>query len=132
MYLPRSILIGATTRYVAQICSGSSASWKTTRACPRGRSGSPARNVSIASDCKLRPAHVPLLLSDTLSATRKPLPDGPIRMYVCGVTPYDTTHLGHAFTFVQFDVLVRALRWLYPGREVNYVQNVTDIDDSIL
>jgi cysteinyl-tRNA synthetase len=75
---------------------------------------------------------VPLLLSDTLSATRKPVPDGPIRMYVCGVTPYDTTHLGHAFTFVQFDVLVRALRWLYPDRELNYVQNVTDIDDSIL
>jgi L-cysteine:1D-myo-inositol 2-amino-2-deoxy-alpha-D-glucopyranoside ligase len=49
---------------------------------------------------------------------------------VCGVTPYDTTHLGHAFTFVQFDSLVRALRWL--GRTVVYVQNVTDIDDSIL
>jgi L-cysteine:1D-myo-inositol 2-amino-2-deoxy-alpha-D-glucopyranoside ligase len=73
-----------------------------------------------------------LILSDTLSAMRKPLPDGPIKLYVCGVTPYDTTHLGHAFTFVQFDTLVRALRWLYPAREVNYVQNVTDIDDSIL
>ena len=46
------------------------------------------------------------------------------------MTPYDTTHLGHAFTFVQFDTLVRALSWL--GREVIYVQNVTDIDDSIL
>jgi L-cysteine:1D-myo-inositol 2-amino-2-deoxy-alpha-D-glucopyranoside ligase len=73
---------------------------------------------------------VPLFLSDTLSATRKPVPDGPIKLYVCGVTPYDTTHLGHAFTFVQFDTLVRALRWL--GHEVIYVQNVTDIDDSIL
>ena len=71
-----------------------------------------------------------MFLSDTLSATRKPLPDGTIKLYVCGVTPYDTTHLGHAFTFVQFDTLVRALRWL--GREVIYVQNVTDIDDSIL
>jgi len=71
-----------------------------------------------------------LFLSDTLSATRKPVPDGPIKLYVCGVTPYDTTHLGHAFTFVQFDTLVRALRWL--GHEVIYVQNVTDIDDSIL
>jgi L-cysteine:1D-myo-inositol 2-amino-2-deoxy-alpha-D-glucopyranoside ligase len=49
---------------------------------------------------------------------------------VCGITPYDTTHLGHAFTFVHFDVLVRALRWL--GHQVTYVQNVTDIDDSIL
>ncbi len=84
--------------------------------------------------CKLRPAHVPLFLSDTLSDTRKPVPEGPIKLYVCGVTPYDTTHLGHAFTFVQFDTLVRALRWLppYPGRDVIYVQNVTDIDDSIL
>jgi L-cysteine:1D-myo-inositol 2-amino-2-deoxy-alpha-D-glucopyranoside ligase len=53
-------------------------------------------------------------------------------MYVCGVTPYDTTHLGHAFTFVQFDALVRSLRWLAPEREVTYIQNVTDIDDSIL
>jgi L-cysteine:1D-myo-inositol 2-amino-2-deoxy-alpha-D-glucopyranoside ligase len=73
-----------------------------------------------------------LLLSDTLSGTRQALPDGPIKLYVCGVTPYDTTHLGHAFTFVQFDVLVRALRWLMPERAVTYVQNVTDIDDSIL
>jgi L-cysteine:1D-myo-inositol 2-amino-2-deoxy-alpha-D-glucopyranoside ligase len=71
-------------------------------------------------------------LSDTLSATRKTVPDGPIKLYVCGVTPYDTTHLGHAFTFVQFDTLVRTLRWLYPDRDVIYVQNVTDIDDSIL
>jgi L-cysteine:1D-myo-inositol 2-amino-2-deoxy-alpha-D-glucopyranoside ligase len=73
-----------------------------------------------------------LLLFDTLSGSRQPLPDGPIKLYVCGITPYDTTHLGHAFTFVQFDTLVRALRWLDPGRELTYVQNVTDIDDSIL
>src|SRR5205823_4721258 len=100
----------------------------------RGRSASPTRNVSTLMDCKLTHAHVPLFLSDSLSATRKPAPEGPIKLYVCGVTPYDTTHLGHAFTFVQFDILVRALRWLQPepGREVIYVQNVTDIDDSIL
>jgi L-cysteine:1D-myo-inositol 2-amino-2-deoxy-alpha-D-glucopyranoside ligase len=73
-----------------------------------------------------------LFLSDTLSATTKAVPEGPIKLYVCGVTPYDTTHLGHAFTFMQFDALVRALRWLTPDREVTYVQNVTDIDDSIL
>jgi len=77
-------------------------------------------------------ADVAVLLTDTLSATRQPLPDGPVKLYVCGVTPYDTTHVGHAFTFVQFDALVRALRWLYPTREVAYVQNVTDVDDSIL
>jgi len=75
---------------------------------------------------------VRLFLSDTLSAAKKAAPEGPIKLYVCGVTPYDTTHLGHAFTFVQFDVLVRALRWLAPQRKVTYVQNVTDIDDSIL
>lgn len=57
-------------------------------------------------------------------------PDGKVRIYVCGVTPYDTTHIGHAFTFLTFDVLVRYLR--YMGLDVVYVQNVTDIDDDIL
>jgi len=71
-----------------------------------------------------------ITLTDTLSAVRQPLPDGPVRLYVCGITPYDTTHIGHAFTFLQFDALVRALRWM--GREVTYVQNVTDVDDSLL
>jgi cysteinyl-tRNA synthetase len=75
---------------------------------------------------------VPLFLNDTLSVSPRAVPEGPIKLYVCGVTPYDTTHLGHAFTFVQFDTLVRALRWLDPNRQVIYVQNVTDIDDSIL
>jgi L-cysteine:1D-myo-inositol 2-amino-2-deoxy-alpha-D-glucopyranoside ligase len=54
----------------------------------------------------------------------------PIGIYVCGITPYDTTHLGHAFTYVVFDVLVRALR--ASGQAVRYVQNVTDIDDDII
>src|SRR5947209_3574522 len=53
-----------------------------------------------------------------------------VRMYVCGVTPYDTTHAGHAFTYVFFDVLARYLR--SQGYGVRYVQNVTDIDDDIL
>ena len=56
--------------------------------------------------------------------------DGPIRIYVCGITPYDTTHLGHAFTYVAFDVLVRALR--AKAIKVRYVQNVTDVDDDII
>jgi L-cysteine:1D-myo-inositol 2-amino-2-deoxy-alpha-D-glucopyranoside ligase len=51
-------------------------------------------------------------------------------VYVCGITPYDAAHLGHAFTYVQFDVLVRLLRHL--GTEVKHVQNVTDVDDDIL
>ncbi len=56
--------------------------------------------------------------------------DGKIGLYVCGVTPYDTTHAGHAFTYLTFDVLVRYLR--YSDIDVTYVQNVTDIDDDIL
>ena len=54
----------------------------------------------------------------------------PITLYVCGVTPYDTTHLGHARTFLMFDVLVRHLE--AGGKAVRYAQNVTDIDESIL
>jgi len=56
--------------------------------------------------------------------------NGQVGIYVCGVTPYDTTHAGHAFTFLTYDVLVRYLRHL--GLDVTYVQNVTDIDDDIL
>jgi len=56
--------------------------------------------------------------------------NGTVGIYVCGVTPYDTTHIGHAFTFLTFDILVRYLRFL--GHRVTYVQNVTDIDDDIL
>ncbi|MCT1607403.1 cysteine--1-D-myo-inosityl 2-amino-2-deoxy-alpha-D-glucopyranoside ligase [Nesterenkonia massiliensis] len=51
-------------------------------------------------------------------------------LYVCGITPYDATHLGHANTYVQFDLLVRY--WLASGLDVRYVQNVTDIDDPLL
>lgn len=58
------------------------------------------------------------------------LPDRPITLYVCGITPYDTTHLGHAFTYVVNDILIRYLE--YRGHAVRYVQNVTDIDDDIL
>ena len=56
--------------------------------------------------------------------------DNSVSLYVCGVTPYDTTHVGHAFTFLAFDVLTRYLR--YQGNDVTYVQNVTDIDDDVL
>ncbi len=50
-----------------------------------------------------------------------------VKIYVCGITPYDTTHLGHAFTYIFFDVLIRYLKSL--GYEVLYTQNVTDIND---
>ena len=72
-------------------------------------------------------------LYDTLSGEKRefrPLDGRTVKMYVCGVTPYDTTHLGHAFTYVVFDVLIRYLE--SAGRSVRYVQNVTDIDDDIL
>ncbi len=53
-----------------------------------------------------------------------------VRLYVCGITPYDTTHLGHAFLYTFFDAFRRYI--IYKGYSVNYVQNVTDIDDDIL
>ncbi len=56
--------------------------------------------------------------------------DGPARMYVCGITPYDATHMGHAATYVAFDLLNRA--WRSAGHQVRYVQNVTDVDDPLL
>ena len=57
-------------------------------------------------------------------------PAGAARMYVCGITPYDATHIGHAATYVGFDLLYRA--WLDAGHDVAYVQNVTDVDDPLL
>jgi L-cysteine:1D-myo-inositol 2-amino-2-deoxy-alpha-D-glucopyranoside ligase len=56
-------------------------------------------------------------------------PEGPARLYVCGITPYDATHIGHAATFVGFDLLNRA--WRNAGHDVVYVQNVTDVDDPL-
>ena len=53
-----------------------------------------------------------------------------VRLYVCGITPYDSAHLGHAFTYVAFDVLTRYLEHL--GHRVLSVRNVTDVDDDIL
>jgi len=70
------------------------------------------------------------VLYNTLTREKEPLSDQSVGIYVCGVTPYDTTHLGHAFTYTAFDVLIRYLRFL--GRKVTYVRNVTDIDDDIL
>jgi L-cysteine:1D-myo-inositol 2-amino-2-deoxy-alpha-D-glucopyranoside ligase len=57
-------------------------------------------------------------------------PDHVVRMYVCGITPYDSTHLGHAATYLTYDILTRRLEEL--GHEVRMVRNITDVDDSIL
>src|SRR6185312_15122808 len=60
----------------------------------------------------------------------RPTAPGPTAtMYVCGITPYDATHLGHAATYLAFDLIHRIWRDL--GHEVHYVQNVTDVDDPL-
>jgi L-cysteine:1D-myo-inositol 2-amino-2-deoxy-alpha-D-glucopyranoside ligase len=69
-----------------------------------------------------------LALYDT--ARQAVLPTGPATMYVCGITPYDATHLGHAATMITFDLVNRM--WRDAGEDVRYVQNVTDIDDPLL
>ena len=71
-------------------------------------------------------------LHDTASGGTRELggSNGRVGLYVCGITPYDSTHLGHAATYVAFDTLVRA--WRDAGLEVTYVQNVTDVDDPLL
>jgi L-cysteine:1D-myo-inositol 2-amino-2-deoxy-alpha-D-glucopyranoside ligase len=56
--------------------------------------------------------------------------NGEQSMYVCGITPYDATHMGHAASYVAFDLLNRA--WRDGGQQVSYVQNVTDVDDPLL
>ena len=75
-----------------------------------------------------------LRLHDTRRGGLRPFAPIPGRarvgLYVCGVTPYDTGHLGHAFTYVSFDVLHRYLK--YVGHDVVYVQNLTDVDDDML
>ncbi|QIG43193.1 cysteine--1-D-myo-inosityl 2-amino-2-deoxy-alpha-D-glucopyranoside ligase [Nocardioides anomalus] len=73
----------------------------------------------------------PVVLFDTATQTEvETRPDGPARMYVCGITPYDATHMGHAATYVGFDLLNRA--WRNAGHEVVYTQNITDVDDPLL
>ncbi|CAM3675693.1 cysteine--1-D-myo-inosityl 2-amino-2-deoxy-alpha-D-glucopyranoside ligase [Tsukamurella strandjordii] len=73
---------------------------------------------------------VPLRLFDTSDQTVRPVNPGAVSgMYVCGITPYDATHLGHAATYLTFDLINRVLR--ANGHEVHYVQNVTDVDDPL-
>ena len=73
----------------------------------------------------------PLRLYDTAAREIRPTAPGPTAtMYVCGITPYDATHLGHAATYLAFDLVQR--QWLDNGHDVHYVQNVTDVDDPLL
>ncbi|MEU1624472.1 cysteine--1-D-myo-inosityl 2-amino-2-deoxy-alpha-D-glucopyranoside ligase [Streptomyces sp. NPDC020096] len=72
-----------------------------------------------------------LRLHDTATDGPVTLDPGPVaRIYVCGITPYDATHMGHAATYTAFDLVQRV--WLDTKRQVHYVQNVTDVDDPLL
>src|SRR3954447_6959128 len=73
----------------------------------------------------------PLRLYDSSTGELRPTaPGATARMYVCGITPYDATHLGHAATYLAFDLVNRM--WRDAGHDVHYVQNVTDIDEPLL
>ena len=74
-----------------------------------------------------------LKIFNTLSRQKEtftPIHAGRIGMYVCGITVYDLCHIGHGRTFVAFDVIARYLR--YSGYQLNYVRNITDVDDKII
>jgi L-cysteine:1D-myo-inositol 2-amino-2-deoxy-alpha-D-glucopyranoside ligase len=76
-------------------------------------------------------ADAPLRLYDTARQAIVPFEPGPVvTMYTCGITPYDATHLGHATTFIAYDVLQRRLR--DRGHETRCVRNITDVDDPLL
>src|SRR5688572_23506524 len=72
----------------------------------------------------------PALYDSARQAVHPTMPGATATMYVCGITPYDATHLGHAATMITFDLVNRL--WRDAGLDVAYVQNVTDIDDPLL
>ncbi len=89
----------------------------------------PVPDLAALPDGALAPA--PRVFDSTTGGLCELTPQsGTARMYVCGITPYDATHLGHAATYVAFDLLNRA--WRSAGFAVHYVQNVTDVDDPLL
>ncbi|MGI8528417.1 MAG: cysteine--1-D-myo-inosityl 2-amino-2-deoxy-alpha-D-glucopyranoside ligase [Geodermatophilaceae bacterium] len=80
---------------------------------------------------KLPGRGLPLRLFDSATSQIRPTsPGATAGMYVCGITPYDATHLGHAATYLAFDLVNRV--WRDGGHDVHLVQNVTDIDDPLL
>src|SRR5256886_894657 len=93
---------------------------------------SPRRRPTRLQRSKASYTFITMRLRNTETNAVQPLEpqSDPVRLYVCGITPYDTTHLGHAFTYVVFDVLVRVLR--AAGQPVTYMQKVTDVHDVII
>jgi L-cysteine:1D-myo-inositol 2-amino-2-deoxy-alpha-D-glucopyranoside ligase len=91
-----------------------------------------AWTVPLAPSLRRAEIRRPLQLFDTATQQLVDLQphQGTARMYVCGITPYDATHVGHANTYVVFDLLHRI--WRDRGLDVSYVQNVTDVDDPLL
>jgi len=78
----------------------------------------PARRLRLYDTASRGPVEVP------------PVDSGAARLYVCGITPYDATHMGHAATYVTFDLIIRL--WRDAGYDVHYTQNITDVDDPLL
>jgi L-cysteine:1D-myo-inositol 2-amino-2-deoxy-alpha-D-glucopyranoside ligase len=73
----------------------------------------------------------PVRVHDSTTGEPAVVAPGPTaRLYVCGITPYDATHIGHAATYIAFDLLIRA--WRDAGLDVTYASNVTDVDDPLL
>lgn len=73
---------------------------------------------------------VPMIFDQSEQRLVRAKADGTAGLYVCGITPYDATHMGHAFTYLAYDSLIRA--WRDAGYRVEYTQNTTDIDDPLL
>src|SRR4030066_1680742 len=74
-----------------------------------------------------------LQIHNTLSGRKEPfipINAGEVRMYVCGVTVYDSAHVGHARSLITFDVIFRYLK--FSGHRVEFVRNFTDVDDKII
>ena len=98
----------------------------------------PTQTVDIALDSLMssfhfQPTRSMLQLTNSLTRNKEvfvPITPGKVRMYVCGMTVYDLCHLGHARVFVVFDMVTRWLRT--SGYQVDYVRNITDIDDKII
>ncbi|MDQ1751826.1 MAG: L-cysteine:1D-myo-inositol 2-amino-2-deoxy-alpha-D-glucopyranoside ligase, partial [Pseudonocardiales bacterium] len=96
-----------------------------------GSYGCPMQSWSAPDVPSLPGRGRPLRLYDTATDQIRPTAPGPTaKIYVCGITPYDATHLGHAATYLAFDLVQRV--WLDGGHDVHYVQNITDVDDPLL